>query len=404
MKQLFLSTLALVFILFLPACNDNSSDPADNSSILSISKLEIVDDNNDNGIANPGEEIAFSVYIKNDGGADAKSVYISRIKSLTDYITVDKNYTTFPGRVKTIPAHKEISMGLDATFIARIDKSIKGDSTYKFWIQAKDDLGNIINDTLSLRVIKSDVSIIIAGVDIEYDSNENGIANRGEQLKLNLRIKNVGTARANSLKVIKMNSLSDFITIKDTYSFQNVTLGDIFPGQEKVCPLKNTYSDWIKFEINELTPVNAAYKIWIQMEDAEGGVWNDTLTLQVVNTAAKIIVSKIYLKNDQNNDGKANPGEYINILYDIKNNGTERAWGVFLKNIKCKSNYLKDFTYGYAQFGEILSGVEKHTEYSSAISGTLVTTAPVGAKIPFEFTFTDANGNEWTDTAEITVE
>lgn len=120
-------------------------------------------------------------------------------------------------------------------------------------------------------------NIVISKSIITKDDNNNGIANPGETIDLNVYLKNSGTDKANNIKIKEIKSLSDYITIG---SSSHVNFGDILAGQEKT--QENTYYNYtFKLSLKSTAPIGDTSKILLTIQDEEANTWQEELGIIV---------------------------------------------------------------------------------------------------------------------------
>lgn len=403
MKTVSIPAFFFFLTLLLSGCKENSTEPTGAPGNISVSRYDIIEDNNGDAAANPGETIRLKLYVKNFGNNPAKKVYISQVKSLSDYVwTSIDNYSYDINNAQNIDGGQEIIFGGETPLKLLINKDAKADATYKILIQFKDENRTEWNDTLDLIVSKTGAKIMLSRYEIIFDNNGNKKANPGEFVGISLFLKNIGSAKANGVKILEINSLTDYLKVwKSDYQYE-LSYGSIFTEQE-MGTQNNVY---IRAEIRAGIKADTIFKIGLQIGDAEGNVWNDTLTLYVERSKADLKISGIEIRKEENMDGKPNPGENLGVLVYVKNNGSDRANEVKIIDIQYNSQLV--ILYSYQEeltYGDILPGEEiSYGGKNERLYFTVKPTTPIGAILPFTLTFRDAEGNEWQDSFEMKAE
>jgi hypothetical protein len=187
-----------------------------------------------------------------------------------------------------------------------------------------------IPDTLKLMVTKhncltyeANVSIIPpSGAYISYEShslndaagNNNGLADYGEHILLNLTLRNVGTETANDV-LVTLTTPDPYITITDSTQMA----GNISPSGSVT--LTNAFAFDVSPDAPDLYPVS----FQITMQDSMDTIWGSNFSLSL---HAPVISIQSVVVNDAtggNNNGRLDPGESAHITVTLSNNGSSAA-------------------------------------------------------------------------------
>ncbi|MDE6113316.1 MAG: hypothetical protein K2G46_07945 [Bacteroidales bacterium] len=245
----------------------------------------------------------------------------------------------------------------------------------------------------------------VAGVEIHYDGykvrgdgNGDGVINKGERVQLDVALKNIGTSKAQGVKAI-FSTASEYVS--NFSPMMAVEYKDIMAG----------YISWsgghtssvvtaFGFTVSEEAPSGTTIPIKIDIEDEYGNQWEDSLSLTVENTGARIGYNSYEVRSDGNGDGIINKGERIQLDVALKNSGTSKAQGV-KATFSTASEYVSNFSPMMAvEYKDIMAG---YISWSGGHSSSVFTAfgftvseeAPSGTTIPIKIDIEDEYGNQW---------
>ncbi|MBC8525903.1 MAG: T9SS type A sorting domain-containing protein, partial [Candidatus Cloacimonetes bacterium] len=197
----------------------------------------------------------------------------------------------------------------------------------------------------SFDIVQFDVFVNVFEVEIDDDAagtssgNGNGILNPGEDIELNVSLKNYGTQTANSVSAV-ITSESEFITITD----DTEDYGDIASGSSAYP------SDDFDFSISPDALGGAEIEFDILIEDGSGNEWNDKIHLIV--EGANLYASEYTVMDG--GEGILDPGETAELVLTIENIGSVEASDVY-GILMCNNNMITiEDSLGY--FGSIPAG------------------------------------------------
>ena len=113
---------------------------------------------------------------------------------------------------------------------------------------------------------------------INSDNNEDETINKGETIKLNVRLKNTGTSTVKGLKTT-FTTTSEYVT--GFASTANLNYGDISSGSWSWYGNSQTYYNVIQFTVKTNTPDNTIIPINVSMVDESGNKWTSLFYLKV---------------------------------------------------------------------------------------------------------------------------
>jgi hypothetical protein len=146
--------------------------------------------------------------------------------------------------------------------------------------------------------------------------NNNGLIDYGESPLLEIRVHNVGVAAANNVN-ITLRSSDSYITITDSTEFY----GNIPAGGFHSIP------DAYAFDVDPLIPDMQNVSFTVVATDGVN-TWESSFTLK---SHAPVFALGSYTVSDPggNNNGSIDPGETVDIIVEIKNDGSSGAVNVF---------------------------------------------------------------------------
>lgn len=142
--------------------------------------------------------------------------------------------------------------------------------------------------------------------------NNNGEADYGENIILNMTLKNVGNQTANAVQA-KLKSASAFVNITDsTHTFGNIA-ADATANQN------NAFA----FTVGNLVPDQAIVAFTLECRDVNDSLW---LSYFTVTLKAPLLAANPFLLDDLgNSDGILDPNETANLTIPTYNNGHATA-------------------------------------------------------------------------------
>ncbi len=194
-------------------------------------------------------------------------------------------------------------------------------------------------------IVQNDVFVNVFEIDIDDDNfgsssgNGDNIINPGEEIELNVSLKNFGSVTANSI-IASITSDNDFINITDNTEYY----GNIPAGTSVFSP------DDFDFSVNSNVLGGSELIIDISILDINNNEWNDKLYLDIEGANLQPIE---YTVLDGNN-GILDPGETAELIVTIENIGSVSSDEVsgFLSSSNNQITIIDPDGY----FGNILSG------------------------------------------------
>ncbi|MCD4796609.1 MAG: DUF1573 domain-containing protein [Candidatus Cloacimonetes bacterium] len=241
---------------------------------------------------------------------------------------------------------------------------------------------NFIPHLGSFDIVQSDVFVNAIQVQIDDDTsgtssgNGDGYINPGEDIELNVKLKNFGLLTANSVTAT-ISSESDLITISDNIE----DYGNISAGNSAFS------SDDFDISISPTALGGAEIRLNIHIEDGNGNDWNDFIYLMV--TGANLYVDSYTIVNDPN--GILDPGETVELVVTIHNGGTVAANAVDGLLMSTSPNITMVDSIGF--FNNVNPGGQASNSGNNFQINANLQTLP-GSQIPLKLLLTNSDGYE----------
>ena len=216
---------------------------------------------------------------------------------------------------------------------------------------------------------------------LNSENNGDKTINKGETIKLNVRLKNTGTSTAKGLKTT-FTTTSDYVT--GFISTENLNYGDISSGNSSWYG-NQTYDNVIQFTVKTTTPDNTIIQINVSMVDESGNTWTSSFNLTVVATKAILTYDSYSLNSDNNGDKTINKGETIKLNVRLKNTGTSTAKGLkttFTSTSEYVTGFISTENLNYRDISSGNSSWYGNQTSDNAIQFTVKTSTPDSTIIP----------------------
>lgn len=286
-----------------------------------VASKNVVDDNED-GYAEAGEKLHYTITVENKGDVTHKDLLIKdEMIDLIDHIeSVGKTVMLVNGEEQPLQNLKEgFSYDLDPSEVL----------TITFTVVVKTDLdASVITKLSNLATIgeeNPDVEIptgkaVIQSEKKVSDENQDGIAEAGERLNYTIRITNTGTVKKTNLFV--QDKLSDLLPHIDSIENEIVTINNV----ER--PLKDLIEGFeIEVDVKEEVLISFGVTVKEEFDAMEikelsnlAAVGDDEPDVKIPTGVANISATKKVV--DENKDGYVEAGEKLDYTIVIKNTGT----------------------------------------------------------------------------------
>ncbi|MCD4745445.1 MAG: PKD domain-containing protein [Bacteroidales bacterium] len=200
--------------------------------------------------------------------------------------------------------------------------------------------------------------------------NNNGLADYGESILLDVAAENVGSDPANGVDAT-LSSTDDYITITDnTHFYGDIAVGAIVNGDGAFA-----------FTVADNAPDNHLASFQVEFTDGNKNSWTSNISITL---HAPVLELDDYVIDDQsgNGNGKLDPGETVELKIDILNNGSSEAYNVSGELI-CNNAYIT-IQQTVLQYGNIAGGETGQQAYTV----TADINTPNGNSVAFNFEIT----------------
>ena len=204
----------------------------------------------------------------------------------------------------------------------------------------------------------------------DINGNENGQADYGETVMLNVSAENVGTDPATGVTAT-LTTTDPYITVTDnSYTYGNIPAGSVINGDGA-----------FEITIAENTPDGYSGMLEIEFTDASKASWVSSMSI-VLHAPVMDLGEYTILDVTGNNNGKIDPGETVNLAIQVVNDGSSDAYNV-IGQLSCSDPYItinvSNQSYGNIDAGQM---VEKVFSVSANIS------TPAGHPVTFDLALT----------------
>lgn len=412
---------------------DNVNDQTLQDGIsIDILSLEIVEDNNDDGIANRLETVYLKITAHNKGTNNASGVK-AKVSSDSPHIvnlTPETEIDYGDLRAKTDKKHgvsgvspnrrKEFTIKFDILNTAPLNDPVHIN------IEFKDEAGRIWEHVIPITIQSSGANIAFSKVVIREDNNDDGIININELVYALVYLRNNGTSAVNGAKAT-ITTTSQYVS--DIYpatpvliNSGNVNNISINPGVERYgvagrSPARNRdYT--LRFQVSPDVTDGQVIVFDITIEDDSGNIWIDQMPVTIQKTAAQMTFGKYEIIDEENNDKKINPGETVYLRVFANNIGSSRANVVKATINSTDSNISNLSPVGTTEYNSGSTGVKAITPGGSrygyagkspgnkdyTVKFKVSSNVPKGSSIRFNMNILDQEGNTWNDNFDILVE
>ncbi len=186
---------------------------------LDLEKVSIINDTNNDSVANPGESISLSLKLKNLG---IKTDSLSAIfASPNTQLTILSNINS---DIEGFDVNEEKIMNL--TFSIPINYNIPNISVFSLTLRNK--YGDEVKKNFSINIDSSYTNLVTDKIEIINDGNNNGEINAGETVWIRLSLRNTGNIVAPNVMGTIYSNLPD-----------NIEIDNFEPSETKVIEFKD---------------------------------------------------------------------------------------------------------------------------------------------------------------------
>ncbi len=161
----------------------------------------------------------------------------------------------------------------------------------------------------------------------DINGNENGQADYGETVMLNVSAENVGTDPATGVTAT-LTTTDPYITVTDnSYTYGDIPAGSVINGDGA-----------FEITIAENTPDGYSGMLEIEFTDASKASWVSSMSI-VLHAPVMDLGEYTILDVTGNNNGKIDPGETVNLAIQVVNDGSSDAYNV-IGQLSCSDPYI----------------------------------------------------------------
>jgi hypothetical protein len=263
---------------------------------------------NANGEANPGERIEIKARLKNDGPVDAQNVVATLSSNDPDVTVVNGQVThaTWPAGVARNNDGLLVQIAAGAT------------GSVAFTLDVTADNGGPWQFTYTLPIVPLPTTSLVSRnfwIRDKITGNADGDANAGERVEVKARLKN--ESDTDLVNVVAALSSDDPVTLVNW----QVTHATWPAGVAR-------NNDGLLVEIGALAADSVTFTLDVTADN--GGPWQFIYTLPIA-PAPVVLTSRNFWVRDKvtgNADGKANPGERVEVKVRLKNDSLVDALNV----------------------------------------------------------------------------
>jgi hypothetical protein len=299
-----MSRAFLVLVGLIAGCSGGGG-----TGLITLERLEVVEDDNADGVLNPGEQAGLAVTLYNAGSGDVDSAKLT-LTTTAAGVTVD-TASTYCGSVSSagiascsgvdVTVGPDVVPGTEVVFDGVVTSADPGEWTFQ----------------VVLSVLATGAAPAVHAVSVLSDSNGDFTLNPGESADLRLTVVNGGTSEINGLRVT-IAAQNPEVTVTgsgDTYC------GDIAPGSTATCQA-------IGIEVSASAVPGTSLIFDAVFDDALSTSWDQAFAVPLKATGAAPFILDVDVNQDTNGDGVLNPGETAELRFLLGNSGTSSAESV----------------------------------------------------------------------------
>ncbi len=274
---------------------------------IAFAEVRVTDDNNKDGVLNPGETAWLVVSVQNTGAGSVSGVRLT-LSTTSQFATVETTSGAYCGMVMssdTSCGHHEIT----------VSENAPSGTPISFDAVAEDEDGKEWSFSFVVDVFASGAQPSIERVLIKDDSNKDGVLNPGEKAWLEVTVRNVGLSQLDGLKgVLVAESLAATIEDGEMYCYS------VKPDAQSSCQS-------VAVEIGGAAVPGIDLRFRADFEDEVGATWSLPFSVPLSASGALPELQRVEVRDDDNQDGVLNPGEKAQIRITLVNHGSAEING-----------------------------------------------------------------------------
>lgn len=312
---------------------------SDGDSYLEINK-EV-----DRSTANPGDELRYTIRVRNTGSADATNVRIvddlpERVRYISGSLSISgdgdvEDDDLFDDGV--IIDRLEPGDDVLIRFTARIDSDVTGNMTLENVAIARDDQGDRAEDEVVTEIDQDEAYL---DIDKQVDKSR---ANPGDELRYTITVRNTGYASATNVRVY--DDLPSYVQVVSgslNVSGDNISSSDLFGNYVRASYLDRNDEINISFRARIRSDINSDVTLDnVARVTADDGLSDRDVAstfvganiLQPSFKLTKLVRNETKGESSFNQSNSAEPGNVLEYKITLTNNGNSRLTGVKLNDI-----------------------------------------------------------------------
>ena len=220
--------------------------------------------------------------------------------------------------------------------------------------------------------------------DIAY--NDNGQADFGETVFMDIALANIGVLNADDV-VVTVSTSDAFVTLLDSTDVYSV-----IPAHDTVA-MTNSFSFAVAPNVPDLHVVAFHYTAV-----SDSGSWSGSFTITVHTGILRYTTFTIDDSQSGNGNSKADPGETFELAVYVKNMGSATTTNV-IGQISFSDQYLTLLSAPAKSYGNLTAGATESQSFTIHVDAN----TPIGQAIPVTFLMTADNGLQVLDHFDVVV-
>lgn len=299
----------------------------------------------DQAVADPGDELRYTIRVRNTGSGDATNVRIvddlpERVRYVSGSLTI-----TGDGDVEDDDLFDDgviidrLEPGDDVLirFTARVDSDITGNMTLENVAIARDDQGDRAEDEVVTEIEQDEAYL---DIDKQVDKSR---ANPGDELRYTITVRNTGYANATNVRVYDdLPSYVEVVSGSLSVSGDHISSSDLFDNYVRASYLERndeiniTFRAKIRGDItNDMTLDNVA-RVTADDGLSDRDVASTYIGANVLQPSfklSKLVRNETKGESTFNQSNTSDPGNVMEYKITLTNNGSSRLTGVKLNDI-----------------------------------------------------------------------
>lgn len=273
-----------------------------------VGAVTITDDTNGDAVLSKGESASLSIRLDNVGSSAIPDPHAT-LTSPDERIVVTRDAVSY----------RDIAAGEDdagyGTFTIEIADTTPAGTAVALNLRLVDELENVWDVPVPIEILPTGAQLAFARFSVADDDDGDGLLEAGEDARLSVVLRNVGSARALGARAILSTSDPRVTVTRDTVSYP-----DIDPSEEKA-----PYGSF-QLALDPATPAGHSAELFLTITDDQANVWTVTVTLTEGGADTSLSLDSFALSEvGGNGDGIVNPSEIAQLAIVVANGGTAGA-------------------------------------------------------------------------------